>query len=469
MKKILLAAASAAACLSGAALGFDRQLSADEAKALEIYKKIISIRTAEGQGKVPEMAAYLASEFHKAGFAKKDVEIRKMGETAAMIVHYAGDGSSGKEPILFLAHMDVVDALRSDWELDPFTLNEKDGYFIGRGATDNKYGVMNLAQTFIRLKKSGFKPTRDLYIVYSGDEETHQATTKALAADPVLKTAEFALNTDAGGGTLAPDGAPLAYGVQAAEKTFATFELTATNPGGHSSRPRADNAIYELADALEKVRALKFPVMWNPVTLHAFEAAGAGLGNDLGKAMIEFARDPKPGKAAEKISADPSYVGQLRTTCVATMLKAGHAENALPQSATATVNCRIFPGVEVADVANDLARAIGDDKIEIKTLDEPTSSPVSELRPDVYAAVLKAVHARYPEMPVVPYMEAGATDGKEFRKAGVPTWAVSAIIMDPDQSNEHGLNEKIPVEAFFGGLDHWMSIVKSLAGAPDAQ
>jgi acetylornithine deacetylase/succinyl-diaminopimelate desuccinylase-like protein len=467
--KSFLAALCAGALICESAAALDREMTADEEKALEIYRKLISFRTAEGQGKVPELAAYLAEEFHKAGFARKDVEIRRMGDTAGMIVRYRGDGSSAKPPILFLAHMDVVDALAADWELDPFALTEKDGFFVGRGATDNKYGVMNLAQTFIRLKTSGFAPTRDLIIVYTGDEETRQETTRALAADPELRTAEFALNSDAGGGALAPDGAPLAYGIQAAEKTYATFELTATNPGGHSSLPRADNAIYQLADALSRVRAHKFPIMWNPVTLRAFEASGRGLGGELGQDILDFVADPKPGKIAERIAAHPEFVGQLRTTCVATMLKAGHAENALPQSATATVNCRIFPGVEVDAVKASLKAAVADETIEIRTLDEPTSSPVSELREDVRAAVIEAVHARYPDMPVVPYMEAGATDGKEFRIAGVPTFAVSAIIMNSKDRNEHGLNEKISTEAFFGGLEHWMTIIQALAGAPEAQ
>lgn len=465
----LLAAGLAAALLSAPALADDRQMSEDEARALDIYRKLISFRTIAGEGKVPEMAAFLAGEMHKAGFAKKDVEIRRMGETAGLIVRYRGDGSSGQKPILFLAHMDVVDARAEDWELDPFTLSERDGFFIGRGTTDNKYGVMNLAQTFIRLKKSGFAPTRDLILVLTGDEETAQETTKALAADPELRSAEFALNSDAGGGSLSPDGAPLIYGIQAAEKTYASFELIATNPGGHSSLPRADNAIYELADALARIRDHRFPIMWNAVTLRALEAAGRGLGGEMGRDILAFVADPKPGKTAERIAADPEFTGQLRTTCVATLLQAGHAENALPQRATATVNCRILPGVEVETVKTGLERAIANPAIEIRTLGAPSASPVSELRPEIRAAVAAAVHARYPDMPIVPYMETGATDGKEFRLAGVPTFAVSAIVMKPGDRNEHGLNEKISVEAFFGGLDHWMTIIKALAGAPASQ
>lgn len=464
----LLAASAALALVSSAAFALDRELSADEAKALEIFKKIVSIRTAEGQGKVPEMAAYLAAEFKKAGFAKKDVEVRKSGETAALIARYRGDGSSGEKPILFLAHMDVVDALAEDWELDPFAVTEKDGFFFGRGVTDNKYGVANLTQTFIRLKKEGFVPTRDLIIVFTGDEECCMLTTRALAADPELASAEFALNTDAGGGSMGEDGKPIVYGVQAAEKTYASFDLTATNQGGHSSRPRDDNAIYDLSAALGKIRMLKFPVMSNEITRASFAATGAGLPGALGKAMAAFSKNPKDKSAAETISADPAYVGMVRTTCVATMLKAGHAENALPQSAAATVNCRIFPGMSVDDVKAALGKAVGDDAVEIKVLDEPTVSPISAPREDVMAAISKAVHARHPGTPIVTYMESGGTDGMHFRKAGVPTYGVSGIFMRESDMFAHGLNERIPVEAFFGGLNHWSIVIKELAGADGA-
>ncbi len=457
-------AAALAALISGSALAAERTLSADEAKALEIFRTIISIRTAEKHGKMPEMAAYLAGELKKAGFPKKDVMIRPLGETASLVVRYKGDGSSGKKPILFMAHMDVVDALPEDWELDPFTLTEKDGFFFGRGVTDNKYGVANLTQTFIRLKKEGFVPNRDLFLVFSGDEETEMKTTRALAADPELKAAEFALNTDAGGGSIGPDGKPLVYGVQAAEKTYADFEITATNPGGHSSRPRDDNAIYDLAAAIARVQALRFPVMSNDITRASFAATGAGLGGDLGAAMIAFSKNPSDKKAAARISADPAYVGLTRTTCVATQLKAGHAPNALPQTATANVNCRIFPGMSVDDVKAALAKAIGDDKLAIKVLREPTVSPISAPREDVAAAVGKAVHARYDGLPMVVYMESGGTDGMHFRTAGVPTYGVSAIFMKEADGFAHGLNERLPVDAFYAGLDHWMTIIKALAG-----
>jgi len=427
------------------------------------------MRTSEGHGEAPKMAAYLAGELRKAGFAKDDIHILPKDETAALIVRFRGDGSSGKKPILFLAHMDVVDARPEDWELNPFELTEKDGYFFGRGVDDNKYGVMSLTQTFIRLKNEGFTPSRDLVLAFSGDEESGMVTTRMMAYDRKdLTDAEFALNSDAGGGELDPDGAPVAYGVQAAEKTFATFDVTARNPGGHSSRPRSDNAIYDLVHALEKIEAYKFPVMSNEITRASFALTGAALGGETGEAMVAFAKNPENKKAQKVLAADPATVGQTRTTCVATMLNAGHAENALPQMATAAVNCRIFPGMTVEDVQQKLAAAVGNPALEIVVRGEPTVSPVSEMRDDVTAALSKAVHARFPGLPIGAYMESGGTDGMHFRKAGVPTLAMSPIFMKSSDMFAHGLNERLPVESFYGGLDHWMIIIKDLAGPKSA-
>ena len=268
--------------VAAAASAAPNDLTPAEAKAREIYETVIAMRTAKGHGKVPEMAAYLAGELKGAGFADEDIEIFPSGETAAMAVRYRGDGSSGAKPILFLAHMDVVDAKREDWEHDPFTLREEDGYFIGRGVADNKYGVVNLTQTFMRLKQEGFTPTRDLVLVFTGDEETEMTTTRMMAYDKKDWTdAEFALNSDGGGGAYDADGTLLPYFMQAAEKTYATFEVTAVNPGGHSSRPRADNAIYDLAEALSKIRAHQFPVMANEITRASARAVGAMTGGDV--------------------------------------------------------------------------------------------------------------------------------------------------------------------------------------------
>jgi len=453
------------AFLSFQALADDPTQTEHAKKTLEIYTHIIGIESSKNLGNVPEIANYLRSELIAAGFPEEDVEVVPLGETASLIARYRGDGSSGKAPILLLGHMDVVEALAKDWVRPPFELTTDGNYFYGRGTIDNKFGVAQLTSTFIRLKKEGFVPNRDLVIAFSGDEESGMKTTRMLAYDrPDLAGAEFALNSDAGGGDLNAAGDPIIYLIQAAEKTYVTFEMTVRNPGGHSSRPRPDNAIYDLADAIKKIQQYKFPVRWTEMTQEFFEVTGEQLGGELGEAMIEFANNPKDEAASDRLATESSYVGTTRTTCVVTMLQAGHAENALPQSATATVNCRIFPGVPVEAIENALKHAVGNDAVEFKVLDDPTESPVSPLIPEVVDAVKKAVHARYPDIQVIGYMESGGTDGMHFRKAGIPTLAVSGVFMNPDEMYAHGLNERVPVKAFYGALDHWSIIIRQLAG-----
>ena len=290
-------------------------------------------------------------------------------------------------------------------------------------------------------------------------------TTRMLAHDTKdLSSAEFALNSDTVGGALTADGKAIAYSVQAAEKTYVSFELTVRNPGGHSSRPRPDNAIYELMAALMNIKHYQFPVMYSDLTRNFFRISGKQLGGELGKAMLSFADNPDDKAASDRLSTESSYVGTTRTTCVATMLRGGHAENALPQSATATVNCRIFPGVRVAEVKQTLQEVVANDAVEFVTLDDPVESPISELHDDVMAAVEKAVHARYPGVTIMAHMSSGGTDGMHFRSAGIPTWAMSSIFMDPDENFAHGLNERLPIATFYDGLDHWTVILKELAG-----
>jgi carboxypeptidase PM20D1 len=434
-------------------------------KTLEIYERIIEVETSKNLGNVPEVANYLAGELIAAGLPKDDVEILPVGETVALIARYRGDDSSGKQPILLLGHMDVVEARPEDWERPPFELTRDDTYFYARGAIDNKFGVAQLTSTFIRLMKEGFVPNRDLIIVFSGDEESTMISTRKLAYEREdLAKAEFALNSDAGRGDLNADGKALVYLIQSAEKTYVTWEITVNNPGGHSSRPRPDNAILDLANAIVKIHAHRFPVRWNDMTLDYFDVTGHQIEGELGDAMVRFANDPTDESASDRLAIESSYVGTTRTTCVVTMLRGGHAENALPQSATATVNCRVFPGVPVTDIQKSLMHVISNDEIEFEEIYSPTESPVSELREDVRAAISESVHARYPEIRLIPYMESGGTDGMHFRRAGVPTWAASGIFMNPDEMFAHGLNERVPIKAFYDALDHWSTIIKELAG-----
>ena len=470
VKAFLLAGALALAGPIAAQDTETRQLTDHQQMVHDIYRDIIGFRTARGHQQVNDMVAYLTKRLSDAGFAQEDLMVTDYdsdGEpTQGLIVRYRGDGSSGDKPIVMLAHMDVVDALPEDWDRDPFTLTEEDGYFFGRGTMDNKYGVANLVGTFIRLKDEGWTPNRDLYLAFSGDEETGMVSTRAQAkwiaenVDPA-----FVLNSDAGGTALDDEFKPLAMRVQAAEKTFATFELTVTNPGGHSSRPRSDNAIYELSAALLKLADHKFAVQATPLTRSYFAALGQSVPGELGDAMRAFAENPEDPAAVATLQSNPETVGTLGTTCVATMLRAGHAENALPQSATATVNCRIFPGIGVEKTQAELARVIGNDNVSFKLMAEVTESPVSVLRDDVRAAVAKSLAARYgKDIPIIPYMESGGTDGMHYRTLGYDTVAVSGGASRSQDMYAHGLNERANVDAFYSGLDHWTIILKELAG-----
>ena len=440
-------------------------------KALEIYRTIIAFRTAAGHGQVPKMADYLAQQFRQGGFPAADVHVLPFkaagtGEAiAGLVVRYRGNGSSGKKPILLMAHMDVVDALREDWTRDPFTLVEEHGYFFGRGSIDDKFGVASLTSTFLRLKAEGFVPTRDLIIMFTGDEETGMLSTREMVTTHrALTDAEFALNDDGGGGMLDEQGKPVAFFLQTAEKTYATFELTVTNPGGHSSTPRVDNAIYDLAKVLQRLEAHRFPVMTNDATLHYLRAMSAITPGEVGKAMAALAANPGDEAAADVLWRQPEIVGITRTTCVATMLKGGHAENALPQSATATVNCRIFPGIEVAEVQATLGKVAGLPGLGIKVLGDPLPSPASPLRDDVVEAVTAAVAARYAGTKVIPMMAPYGTDGLHTRSAGIPTYGVMGIFIKDSDMFAHGLNERVRVREFFGAQEYWKTLLTRLAG-----
>jgi acetylornithine deacetylase/succinyl-diaminopimelate desuccinylase-like protein len=462
---LIAAATIFAASASDAA---DRALTAHESKAREIYAKSIAIPTAIGNAKMREMADYLAGELRAAGFPDEDIHIlpfRSEGdETVSLIVRYRGNGTGGK-PIVLLAHMDVVTANRAEWERDPFTLIEENGFFYGRGTYDDKQGTTALTATFLRLKAEKFVPTRDLILYFSGDEETEQGTTRDTVKNHrALVDAEFALNADAGGGVLDDDtGKALYYSFQTAEKTYADFFLTARNAGGHSSQPRDDNAIYELADALAKVRAHKFPVAWNDTTLASFAQSSKTQPGELGKALAAFAATPGDAAAVAVLEKDPSIVGQIRTTCVATMLSGGHAENALPQTARATVNCRIFPGVKPDEVQRKLQEVVGRN-IEVTPVRPVISSDASPLRKDLVQAVTRAVHKIRPGVPVVPGQASGATDGLVFRSAGIPTYGVDGNFMRPKDEFAHGLNERLSVKSFYDSLTYWHALLKDLAG-----
>jgi acetylornithine deacetylase/succinyl-diaminopimelate desuccinylase-like protein len=443
------------------------QDTAHEMKAREIYAKVISFRTAAGQAQTPAMVAYLVGLLKAGGVPETDIATLDDEGERALIVRFPGRGEG--RPILFSAHMDVVDARREEWERSPFELIEENGNFYGRGTSDNKAGVVAMMSTILRFKAEKLQPARDLVFAFVADEETGMNTTRMIAAHPWVRDAEFAINTDAGGGILdEASGKPLIYLVQGAEKTYATFDVIVTNSGGHSSRPRGDNAIYQLARALGKVEAYRFPVMANDLTRAYLGAVGQAQSGPVGEALRAFAADPADAAAADTLAKSPEFVGTTRTTCVATMLDGGHAENALPQTARAAVNCRIFPGVSVEAVRDALVAAIADPGVKVTVRGNPEASPVSEMRPDVMAAITRAVHADYPGVPVVPYLESGGTDGKVYRAAGIPTFASSGAFAKPSEMYAHGLNERLPVASFYRGLEHIHRLAVELGDAQPA-
>lgn len=436
------------------------------AEARALLAESVGMETSIGKGQVPVLAETLAARFRQAGFDAKDIQIVHFKDTASLVVRFRGNGTGGK-PIGFMAHMDVVAANRADWKRDPFTLTEENGYFYGRGTLDIKSEVALISATFLRLKREGFLPTRDLVAIFSGDEETAQDTIEDLATHHRdLVDVEFALNGDGGGGVLdEKTGKPSHYFVQGAEKYSVAFTLTATNPGGHSSRPRPDNAIYDLATALKAVQGYAFPVKWNDWTLADLKAASETVGGDTGRYLARFVARHDDTEATDALSRDGGYVGKLRTTCVATMLQGGHAENALPQSARATINCRVFPGTPPAQVQATLQRLAGP-AIAVTRNYEPIQSDPSPLRDDVMAAVRTATAASVGQsVRVIPEQVPYATDGSVFRNHGIPTYGTESIFWKDSETFSHGLDERIPVVSYYRGLVFWDSMIRSLAGS----
>ncbi|MBS46263.1 MULTISPECIES: M20/M25/M40 family metallo-hydrolase [Sphingobium] len=435
------------------------QAAADAGVAKDILMRSVAYRTVQGAGQVPKLAAYYADILKKAGFADADVVITPMGETATFAATIKGRDAALK-PLLMIGHMDVVEADPKDWTRDPFVPVEENGYIFGRGAEDNKYDVAMMVATLAQLKKEGWRPRRTVTLLLSGDEETDMATTRALASQ--YQDAEMLLNGDGGGGLLSEEGKPVLYQLQAGEKTYADFEIGFTDAGGHSSAPTPGNPIYRLAKAIDRIAAFQFPPMRNELTKASLTLSADRMGGDVGEAMRRFAETGDP-TAAEILSGHPEFVGQVRTTCVATMAQAGHALNALPQSAKVSVNCRIFPGVAIDDVKAQLTKVVDDPSATITTLGDPTGSDASPLREDVMQAVRDAVLARAPGIAIMPGMSAGATDSVHFRALGVPSYGVSSLFMRAEDGFAHGLNERVPVAGIRESLEQWDRVVRALA------
>ena len=442
----------------------------------DMFEHVVSIPTVFGRGKVPEMANYLADQYKAAGFPAADVQVvpydstdpvaKVTEKTAALIVRWRAPGKARGKPIMLMGHMDVVEAKREDSTTDPFVLTERDGYYYGRGTIDMKDGIVGITQALIDLKASGFKPTRDIIVFFTGDEETNGIGADKGATEWKDKlNVEYGLNADGGGGGFSPDGRPAGFQMQTAEKTFAGYTLTVRNRGGHSSKPRKDNAIYSLSHAVDKIEAHRFEPMLSETTRAYFAERQKQEKGALGNAMRAWLANPKDGAAADIIEADESEVGLTRTRCVPTRLFAGHADNALPQLATAMINCRIFPGVDPNDVQKGLTAIVADADVVVSRNDGYVASLSSPLRADVSAAFEKAVHSLHPGAPISPEMSTGASDARPFRVAGIPIYGANGEwVVVPVDFRAHGKDERLPVKALDDNVAHWKIMLGELAG-----
>lgn len=430
-------------------------------RARDLYEDLVNFPSSQNRGGTEAIARYVARTLLDGGFPAEDVHVLgPRPEIMGVVVRYRGRGEG--RPVMMMAHLDVVEAEREDWSMDPFTFVEKDGYFYGRGTSDNKAGAANLVANFLRLKKEGFVPARDMIMVLSGDEETVAESIKYLLTEQRdLVDAEFSLNSD-GGGIPYVDGRPAAFVIQGAEKVYVTYKLEVANPGGHSSVPRPDNAIYELAAGLVKLAEYNFPVSLNDVTRSYFQQAALSQAPETAAAMQALVNDSAtPGQLA-LLSQSPVYNSMMRTTCVATGLLGGHAENALPQMAQATVNCRVLPQDSPAQVEATLKQVLGDDGIQVTAIFPAVASPPSPMTPAIMELLGGVAGQMYPGLPIIGQMSTGATDGLHTRNAGIPTYGVSALGGDPADIRAHGRDERVGVESFYKALEYWYRLMKSL-------
>ncbi len=439
---------------------------ADERLAHRILAELIESNTAPSGGNdMSEAIDGLAGHLRAAGFDAADLAVVAPGGGPANLVVRLRSPAPAAKPILLMAHLDVVEALREDWSVDPYTFIERDGHYYGRGTVDNKAGAAVIVAILARLQREGYRGNRDLIAMLTGDEETTGDGARWLATEGrELIDAEFALNSDAGFVAL-EDGAPTVFMMQTSEKVYVSYRLEAHDPGGHSSLPRPDNPIYRLARSLARQQQHRFPIDLNATTRAMFEfraANAAGAERELLDAVL--AGDPDDAVLARL--PDHSYLNaQARTTCVATGLAGGHAENALPQTATGVINCRVLPQADVRDVEDTLRGLVAPFGVSLAQIDPPNPSPPSPLADHVVGPIAEVAAELWPGIRVVPEMSTGATDGLFVRSAGIPVYGVSGIAEVPDDIRAHGRDERIAVESFNDSLRYWYRLLKRLSGA----
>ncbi len=440
-------------------------LTAPQQLAFDIYKELLEIDTTTATGDTGRAAEAMGARLRAAGFSDADVHVFHPAPNKGNLVARLR-GSGARKPILLVAHIDVVPALREDWSVDPFKLTEKDGYYYARGSGDDKFMASSFITNLIRYKQEGYKPDRDIIVALETDEEILDAD--ALGIQWLIKNhrdlidAEFALNE--GGGVGLKDGKAIRNSIQTSEKVSISYQLEVKNKGGHSSLPTKDNAIYHLAEGLSRLAKFDFPVKLNETTRIYFDRA-AQFENEKTAADMRALLGERPDPAAvERLSTNAGFNAQLRTTCVATLLEGGHAVNALPQMARAKVNCRILPGEPVDEVKATLVRVLADDQIAVTQIGQPVVSPPSPLNKDIVAAIEKLSGEFWPGAVITPVMSSGATDGSYLRNAGIPTYGHSGLAGDINDVRAHGRDERVLVKSFFQGDEYLYRLVKSLAG-----
>lgn len=436
-----------------------------EAQALALAQETIALRSVEGpDNKTIDVARVFARALREAGWAESDIDIVPVDGTAYLIATWPGsDPSLG--PVVLSAHMDVVEAKPEDWERDPFTPVVENGFLYGRGASDTKFEASLAVASLIELRRRGFRPKRSIVVAYSGDEETTMKTSKLIAER--LRNAQIVLNIDGASGTLSEEnGEPLYWSWQGAEKTYMDFQLEVTNPGGHSSMPRPDNAIAQMARALERISAYRFAPQINDITRSYFEKASAIHPDPaIAAAMRAFAADPTDAEAIAVLRADPAMIGRIGTTCVPTMVSGGHAINALPQRATAVVNCRVFPGHTRAEIQAELERVAATPEVKISDMtgDTATESEPSPLRPEFVRAFETAIEKAWGDVRIFPTQSSGASDSMWYRALGVPSYGASPSFIKESDEFAHGLNERIPLLNVRPGVTYYLTLLKDLA------
>ena len=447
------------------------QLTAHQQLTRDIYKQLIEINSGDKTGSVTPAAVAMAQRFRDAGIPESDIFVGgPRPEKHNVVARIRGRAGSTRKPLLLLAHIDVVEALKADWsnDLDPFVFTERDGYYYGRGTADDKAMAAIFVANTIRLKREGYVPDRDVIIALTADEEggTANGVDWLLKNHRDLVDAGVVLNE--GGGGVTRNGKPFFNTVQATEKVFANITLRVTNRGGHSSVPRAYNAITSLADALSKVGRYTFPVQFNEVTRAFFTRTADVESPEIGRAMRALVANPKDAAAERVVSADPRYNSMLRTTCVATLLKGGHAENALPQLAEANVNCRMFPGDTPEGTRDALARVVSDTTVHVMSaLDDRPKEPPTPLLPEVIEPITRITHDMFGDIPVIPTMSTGATDSRYFRQIGVAAFGVSGLFADPlVDARAHGRDERMRVQSFFEAQEYLYRLTKALSQNP---